>query len=79
MMRHRTCQMEKNSKLCRDLDLDQTMPNVVLVGAIFMHYKIPYILSFMLVFSLSYRVQPDVHTDRWTGRRHKYSVDTPQL
>ena len=68
MTRHRTCQMEKNSKLCRDLDLDQTMPNVLFVRAIFTHYKIPYILSFMLV-SLSYRVQPDVHTDRWTGRQ----------
>ena len=52
------------SKSRHDLDLDQTMPNVELVRAIFIYYNI----KFQVDYFLSYRVhrQTDTQTPRQT-------------
>ena len=56
----------KISKSHRDLDLDQTMPNVELVRAIFIYYSIFKVSSGLNYYFLSYRVHRDTHTDRQT-------------
>ena len=69
----------KISKSCRDLDLDQTMPNVELVRAIFIYYNM-----FKFQVTQTHR-QTDRRTDRHQDTHtdgHEYSivaVDKPQL
>ena len=64
-------------KSCPDLDLDQTMPNVELVRAIFIYYYIfKFKLNDPLFFELSC-TQTDRHTD---GDEYSIvAVDKPQL
>ena len=65
-----------------DLALDQTMPNVELVRAVFIYYNM---FKFKLFFELSCTQSHIIHTDGKTRRhtdRHEYSivaVDKPQL
>ena len=77
----------KISKSRRDLDLDQTMPNVEHVRAIFIYYKLfKFKWIDQLFFELSCtQLHTHTQTDRKTHRqtdRHDYSivaVDKPQL
>ena len=77
--------MEKISKTCHDLDLEQIMPNVELVRAIFIYYNISkFQVDLTIIFELSC-TQTDTHQHRQTDRhtnKHEYSivaVDKPQL
>ena len=70
----------KISKLRRDLDLDRTMPNVELVGAIFIYFSMFKFQVNLTIIFLSF-----VYTDRQTHTHtdnHEYSivaVEKPQL
>ena len=55
----------KVSKSRRDLDLDQTMPNIELVRAIFIYHSM---FKFQVVYTETH-TQTDRHKDRWTDRQ----------